>query len=676
MKRTITAAILLCVCLLTLNAEDRNVAQKLFNAIPDKASVFKTGGDWMPFPEYSDREGWEKMAGPYKDFIIKQGEKALKYKWAPITASEFLDCQKDGDRVHLKQDREMKAAIATLTIAELVEGKGRFLPHLIDGMFYEAERATWQYAVHTNKQPSKKPLPDPADRYITNGAAHTCEIMTIGWYFFHKEFDKIDPTISKVILNGINRNILEPYLDDSKNEVLSHFWMGMDRNWNKTDGNVRNWTTHCNCPIMLAFLLCEQDQDRMLKALKKGMKLMDNYLESVAMDGSCDEGPSYWDMAGGKVYEFAKMMYDASNGKFNLLADDQVRRIGEYKAKIFIGDGWEVNFADGEPRSGVDRQMAFRIGYDTGCKAMSDYAIYVLANNSHTRADELTPGSLGLSHPFRALYGMKYQSLLDQAHKEALAAAGGDKEKMLKNLSKAFTSEWYPDGDVAIIRNDKGWFLSAKGGNNGESHNHNDVGSFMLFLDECPVFCDLGCGTYRKETFGSARWTLLENISTGHNTATVNGFEQGLGKEFTAKNSSCSIEKGTFSTDIALAYPAEAGCKEWRRTYKLTENGASITDSYSLTKRVGATDSHFLTNGKVTKCADGSVDIECRNFNGDRTVNVHMTCPKGMTLTVEDIPLNDIRHSKNYGPTIHRLVFTASDKTPLKTSFTFNITRK
>ena len=41
-------------------------------------------------------------------------------------------------------------------------------------------------------------------------------------------------------------------------------------------------------------------------------------------------------------------------------------------------------------------------------------------------------------------------------------------------------------------------YLSAKGGNNGESHNHNDVGSFVLYCDGKPAVIDVGTGVYEK----------------------------------------------------------------------------------------------------------------------------------------------------------------------------------
>ena len=59
---------------------------------------------------------------------------------------------------------------------------------------------------------------------------------------------------------------------------------------------------------------------------------------------------------------------------------------------------------------------------------------------------------------------------------------------------------WLPDLQLRIYQQ-AGMILVAKGGHNGESHNHNDVGSFMLYVDGEPVILDAGNMTYTAKTF-------------------------------------------------------------------------------------------------------------------------------------------------------------------------------
>lgn len=70
---------------------------------------------------------------------------------------------------------------------------------------------------------------------------------------------------------------------------------------------------------------------------------------------------------------------------------------------------------------------------------------------------------------------------------------------------------------------DKGLYLSAKGGNNGESHNHNDVGSFVLYCDGKPVVIDIGTGVYEKKTFSPQRYEIPQMQSLYHNLPIIGG---------------------------------------------------------------------------------------------------------------------------------------------------------
>ncbi len=41
---------------------------------------------------------------------------------------------------------------------------------------------------------------------------------------------------------------------------------------------------------------------------------------------------------------------------------------------------------------------------------------------------------------------------------------------------------WYPETEFCHMKNKSGMFVAAKGGFNNESHNHNDAGTFSLYV--------------------------------------------------------------------------------------------------------------------------------------------------------------------------------------------------
>ncbi|MBR4889147.1 MAG: heparinase II/III family protein, partial [Clostridia bacterium] len=101
--------------------------------------------------------------------------------------------------------------------------------------------------------------------------------------------------------------------------------------------------------------------------------------------------------------------------------------------------------------------------------------------------------------------------------------------------------------------------FAAKGGNNAEHHNHNDVGSFLLDIDGEVMLGDLGAGLYNKRYFSAERYEVLVNGSQGHPVPMVNGKHQVEGEAACANNYAAVAgeDKMTVTMDMAPAYAME-----------------------------------------------------------------------------------------------------------------------
>src|SRR5690606_10513971 len=97
---------------------------------------------------------------------------------------------------------------------------------------------------------------------------------------------------------------------------------------------------------------------------------------------------------------------------------------------------------------------------------------------------------------------------------------------------------WFPDLQVMIARDKAGsadgFFVAAKGGHNQESHNHNDIGNYIVYYDGLPLLIDVGSGTYTKRTFSAERYDIWFNCSDYHNVPTISGVRQQAGARFKA----------------------------------------------------------------------------------------------------------------------------------------------
>jgi hypothetical protein len=167
-----------------------------------------------------------------------------------------------------------------------------------------------------------------------------------------------------------------------------------------------------------------------------------------------------------------------------------------------------------------------------------------------------------------------------------------------------------------VARSANGLFLSSHGGTNGESHNHNDVGDFMVYADGYPVIIDVGSGTYTSRTFGRDRYKLWFNTSPYHNLPTVNGKEQSEGLKYAATDVKYTPQMTytQLSMDIAKAYPADAGIKSWNRTVKMSSNNKiTIEDKYAMNGLLNSLTQSFMTVCDVDVAMPGKIAFTLPN---------------------------------------------------------------
>ena len=200
----------------------------------------------------------------------------------------------------------------------------------------------------------------------------------------------------------------------------------------------------------------------------------------------------------------------------------------------------------------------------------------------------------------------------------------------------------------------------AKGGNNGESHNHNDVGNFMIYKDGDPVLIDLGKGTYTKQTFSSQRYQLWYTQSQWHNCPIVNGIDQLAGENFTASHVKFigAAAKEVFTMDLAKAYPAAAAVKEWQRQFTYNRNVQELTvaDSFELDKYLAPSVLSFVACRQPVKEKDGLVRLASASGTGSMTMTYN---PSLLDMDIEEQAVDDTSIASVWGKTVYRIKLTA-----------------
>ncbi len=141
------------------------------------------------------------------------------------------------------------------------------------------------------------------------------------------------------------------------------------------------------------------------------------------------------------------------------------------------------------------------------------------------------------------------------------------------------TQDSFPSLSAGIFRG-KYFCAAAKGGHNGENHNHNDCGNVIVYADGRPVLIDAGVGAYTRDTFSDRRYTIWTMQSSFHNLPEINGCMQRNGAEFAAHNTVFSAD--SFSCELSGAYPQEAGLLSYRRRMQLEENRVTLISQFQF----------------------------------------------------------------------------------------------
>ncbi|MDR1813611.1 MAG: heparinase II/III-family protein [Tannerella sp.] len=588
--------------------------------------------DWKPFPPIDDRAGWAKADTAMLNACVRFANDSIEYNWPTVPATLSLLFIREGNRHKYQEISYNKRIIlATMLEAEIAENKGRFIDPIINGVWSICEESWWGAAAHLPQTQEYSGLADVTQPFVDLYSAVTAGILAWTDFFLGEKLDAVSPQLRKRIRYEIDFRVLQPLM------TRHHSWMGTL----PTDKQANNWNPWICSNWLTCILLMENDNARRAEMLSKLLKTLDAFMNPYPEDGGCSEGPGYWGAAFGALFDNVALLNLATNNAFDyVLENEKFRNMARYIYRVQISEKYAVNFADAPPWMAGLNNFGFRIG-----KAIKDNDMMRLA--AYYRTTGFNPNFVR-SHFARDFFDMFVQDEIRTAPQGLLLPQNW----------------WFPDLQVAVARDkggtSKGFFIAAKGGHNAESHNHNDVGNFIVYYDGLPLLIDIGSPRYTSITFTDRRYEIWNLCSDYHNTPTINGINQKDGKEFAAKDVHFTQNKSSsaLSLDISNAYPAEAGVNSWRRTVTLNRGkNVIISEKIDLEKAENVA-LHFMTclpaevsgKGEVTLTSTGADGKEQRfllRFDGNK-----------FTAEVEKIPLTTLSDDgvrSSWGDNIRRI---------------------
>lgn len=602
----------------------------------------------LPVPPADDRSLWGGGAADPTTLrsLVSNAEADLGTPWPQPLASAAARVHRDGDRLAWEDQafaRQLRLSRAAVAAAATLED--RWVDEVADGIWLLCEQSSWCWPAHDDTMLEHgSVLATVTDPYLDLGAGEV--VAQLAWLdqLLGSQLDYRYPGLRTRIRQEARTRVFEPFV-----QRRDWHWLGLD-------GDVHNWNPWIHGNVLVAALrLLDQPEESEDRSHIIGLAVegLDRYVASLPDDGAVDEGYAYWWNGACRTLEALELLRFATDGALDAIPSiEALRNTVAFPHRMHLGGDWYLNLADGQAKPSSDQpwhalhRAATRIG-DAEAEA-------------HAAAHRVTGGvaateAAGLG---RLLIGMT-----DAAWLVASPAS-----------SPLPRDVWLASTQVLIAREQAGsalgLTLAAKAGHNGEHHNHNDVGSFVIASAGVPVLVDAGRPTYTAATFGPERYGIWTMQSSWHSVPEIRGIAQSPGEEYAASNVEISLSpsSATLGLDLDGAYVVP-GLGRWRRQVRLDRNGPPgvpgtivIEDAWELepgTEDGATTTVRLLAAGRVELAAGTALIMPL-----EAAPPLRLRWPAGVVATTTVRVLDDPMLSEVWGTTLTRidLDITTRDK--------------
>ena len=584
-------------------------------------------GTWRPFPTASDRAAWDNVDPLFRKALLDRADAESGQPWPRPLASSFARFQRDGDREEYGQpylalrDRTTRAVLAACLTAEPAQ-----VDAAVDGLWALCELTTWSLPAHDRPViESGAVLPDPGRPSLDIIASDIAALF--GWadLLLGDQLDSYAPILRRWLRKEVDRRVLDPFLEQD--------W------WWFSGPPLNNWNPWCLSNILAAALLLCADPTRRDAIVARAVDGLSLYLDHQPADGGCEEGVTYWWPGVGRLFFGLELLHHATGGGFDPFGLPVFAELARYPGRAHIGEGWYINVGDASARP--ERVYTARTLHRFG-QVVQAPEVVQHAQSLRAPGEPVVGVEVNLGHTLTALFDAEWAS----------APTGSP---------TAEAQVWLPDTGLFAARQHPGraagLFVAANANHNGVSHNHNDVGSFIVALDGTPRVVDVGVGTYTRQTFSEERYSIWTMRSGWHNLPELAGFEQLPGREFAAREVTAVLggNSAALSLNLAGVWSPAAGVDSWRRRIALDRDAGTVTvaDEWQLAAAPEQLRLHLMLHGEVTVSAD-LLRVDGLRIGFDGTA---------FEVRVEPVPLADPKLTEVWGPLLHRAVLTAKAPT-------------
>lgn len=474
----------------------------------------------MTCPDASDRSAWGKYLGrPDVADRIRETETILAQEVPAIPDELYLECKRNGNRTRCEKVYWARIEnLSTLMWAEVFECRGHFLQKIVDYLEEFCNTKSWVMPAHDlDLQVFNGTRP-----YIDLGAAShvMCFARVIALLG-----DKLPQGTVARLRHECDRRVFDTFLkanaDPAHAEDTGNWWYYVKSNWNAV----------CNACVVRAALAMIEDRHARAVYAESAERTQKFFLDSFADDGYCLEGIDYWNFGYGHYLLLGIELQRQTRGEVNLFADPRAKRILEYAYTSQVSPGRGLPFADGAGNPDLGRMALGREVWPDVCNStVAKRPTFLVENMDETIYREFGSAVCDYSGGTDLYDTLPVRTVFEDAQVWILR----DRQSQRTN---------------PIV-------LAFKGGHNQELHNHNDVGSYAVYLGNDDMAVDPGSEVYTSFTFSERRYESQMLNSWGHDVPVVGGALQSVGRKFAAKivRQEFSDERDRVILDLTGAY--------------------------------------------------------------------------------------------------------------------------
>lgn len=579
-------------------------------------------------PPLEDRAAWQDFArrnGP----LLHRATRLAKKPPPELPDELYLLFFENGNRrlyetpygERIKRLRDFAAAYAATLEAPYLEAMEREIKAILD-------EKTWVMPAHDRGRKNFDGKLIDVDLGSSRRGALLAAI--------HAMFaERLSPQLRERIEQNVEERVLAPFrirLANPDSELCR--WLTWTNNWNAV----------CLSQIVTAALALPIGVEEKAQIVAGAEQWLPRFLSGFTQDGYCSEGVGYWNYGFGHYVLLAETLHHATDGAINLFAKPIVRAVATYAENLEMAPGQFPAFSDTRrypiPARWIRNITDVRL-FGKVPVTVAEYAFWpnpLLPDNSFNLppagAGEAT-GSLKLPS---ASVGEATGSL-----KLPPAAMGGTGGTPTPDPLRG----WFPDAQVLVARSGKEspqehLSVALKGGHNGEHHNHNDLGQFVVSYRGRQPVIDSGGETYTARTFSARRYESDILNSYGHSVPVVAGQLQQVGEAARSRvlETRFSDTEDELLLDLSGAYAVpQLKQLERRFVYNRNDKGTlTVTDKVAFSS-AQTFSTAIISCGTVEMLSPAAFVLR----DGRSAVKVEVTAPQGQAFTISSAPIGNLQ---------------------------------